>query len=236
MSGAFAAGSALVSVGSQALSASGVNFGLLLTNTRKIDTIIPDVVVSEHHTDRTTITQHPVADNTPIQDHAFMMPKTLVMQCGWSNSASVASAVQGFMSGGVSGAASSLVGSFTEQRCKDIYEKLIALQKQRKPFTVTTGKRSYPNMLIAELTSTTDRHSEYALFVSCTMQEIILVQTATATAPSQQAQASPQKTAAVDDKGTTQASPRDSSAVGGWIEKTLRSVFPASAFSPSSGS
>ena len=249
MSGALAGAGSALAIGRPILAASGIGsalgpFGALIVgNQRQIGTIIPDVVVTEHHVDRVQVTQHPVADNTAIQDHAFALPKTLTMQCGWSNSSLVGSAIEGFSSGGgfsdlggaIGGAASSVFGAFTEQRVRQVYDRLLKLQADREPFAVTTGKRTYDSMLITELSVTTDRHSEYALILSCTMQEIIRVKTKTAAAPSQQQQVDPKKTAPTDEKGTVQPAVRPSALTGGWIERTLRSILPAGVFSPSAG-
>lgn len=238
MSGAFSALATVGSLGSQALSASGV-LPAFIRNTRKIDTIIPDVVVTERHTDRLVVTQHPVADNTPISDHAYRMPAVLTMQCGWSNSNVVGAAVSGFMSGGLAGAGSSLLASATEQRVKDIYSQLLDLQfgKQRNnpdTFSVTTGKRNYTNMMITELSVSTDRHSEYALIVQCTMQEVIKAKIATTTAPAQQDQKKAETTTETADKGKVQPNPNDSPLIGGWGEEILRKYAPSWVFSPTS--
>ena len=257
MSGFITAGSALVSTGTQAIKAAGVDLGplgFLIGNQRSIDTIIPDVVITEHHIDRMQITSHPIANGTAISDHAFMLPRQLTMQCGWSNSNVVASLTQGFMAGGgfgdigggLAGAAGlsssggltggGLIGSFTEQRVKDIYKKLRDLQKAAtetgKKFRVTTGKDTYENMMITELSVTTDRHSEYALFLTCTMQEVIMVNTQSATAPSQQNQADPKKTASTEEKGTVQPDPKDSSLTGGIIQRGAEKYLPPGMLSP----
>src|SRR5215831_5345593 len=108
MSGALTALTSLVGVGQQAVAASGVlgpiayalgpDFAFLSSGIRKIDTLIPDCTVSESHTDRVQITVHPVADNTPVSDHAFILPKALIMRVGWTNSNPVGSITQGAIS------------------------------------------------------------------------------------------------------------------------------------------
>jgi hypothetical protein len=54
---------------------------------------------------------------------------------------------------------------------------LLKLQEERIPFDVSTGKRSYTNMLVRSLQVTTDRTSENALQVVATLRQVILVST-----------------------------------------------------------
>jgi hypothetical protein len=217
MSGALAAGSQLFSIGSQALGATGL-LPAFIRAPRSLGTIIPDVTIEEHHTDRMEITVHPVAQGTPISDHAYRQPCQVVMRLGWTNSNPVGSAVSGLMSGGLLGGAEGLASSFTESRAKDIYQQLLNLQTgtqsgspnappNPQPFQLTTGKRNYPAMMIAELTVTTDRHSEYALMLEARLQEVIIVSTQITNTPGaadQADQSKPQTTAGTTDQGTKQ--------------------------------
>jgi hypothetical protein len=192
----------------------------LLGVSRSIGTIVPDVTIEEHHSDRMQVSRHPIANNTPISDHAYLEPATVTMRCGWSNSNIVAAAAQGFASGlssggfggGLLGAGQGLLDSATEQRASAVYTQMLNLQKSRKPFQLTTGKRVYPSMLITEITVTTDRHSEYALMLECRMQEVILVSEQSAQVPSlgqQSQQQSASQTASPTGTGNQQAAPVD---------------------------
>jgi soluble lytic murein transglycosylase-like protein len=49
---------------------------------RKIGMIIPDVVVSEKHSDTLEITEHPVETGAAISDHAYKRPSEVVMEVG----------------------------------------------------------------------------------------------------------------------------------------------------------
>ena len=60
---------------------------------------------------------------------------------------------------------------------QETYQQLLDLQARRMPFSVTTGKRQYNNMLIATLSVTTESESENVLFAELTLKEVILVQT-----------------------------------------------------------
>jgi hypothetical protein len=211
MSGALAAGTQLFSVGTQAIAASGIPLPAFIRAQRMIDTIIPDVTIGEHHNDRLAITQNPVADGSPTSDHAYMMPATVTMRLGWTNSNPIAGIVQGIQ-GLVSGAGGieGLFSTFTESRCRDIYDQMRALQRSRTPFDLTTGKRQYNNMLIAEITVSTDRHSEYALMLELRLQQITVVKIQSTTQPALANQGLPQQTASPPDPqsgGTTQPQP-----------------------------
>jgi hypothetical protein len=224
MSGALVAISSVAGIGVQALSASGL-MPAWIRAPRSIGTIIPDVTIEESHSDRLTVTQHPIANGSPVSDHAYKMPATITMRLGFSNSNVVGAAVQGFMSGGgftdlaggLAGAGEGLLSSFTEQRVKDIYAKLVALQFDKTaweqggvalmPFKLTTGKRTYDNVVITEISVRTDHTSEYALMVECHMQEVFIVTTSSTTQPSQANQAIPGQTAAPTDQADKSATP-----------------------------
>lgn len=144
--------------------------------------IIPDVAINERHIDRLIITKNPVEQGAPISDHAFKLPASVSLRYGWSDS-----------SGGYEG------------YVLDVYAVLIALQNSRTPFTLATGKRLYPNMLVEVVEVETDVRSEYALMVEANCEQVIIVQTQTATLPPANAQASPQQTAQPVDAGPQSA-------------------------------
>jgi len=160
----------------------GINipgFGpILIKRSRSIDKIIPNVVVEEMHRDRLSITSHPVEIGAAITDHAFKEPRELVMRCGWSNS----------------------TGGY-ESFIQNTYTTLLNLQLERRPFAVSTGKRQYNNMLIADITVTTDAASEYILMATVQLQEVILVRLTTIRQDPGQ-QADPSKTQAPGKTGT----------------------------------
>lgn len=193
---------------------------------RSIGVIIPDVTIEEHHSDRMEVTQHPVANNTTISDHAFMHPATVTMRCGWTNSNPIAGFVEGAASAAVSAfsgaglgdilsAAGNPFNAFTETRARDVYERLLKLQASRQPFSVSTGKRYYQSMVITELTVTTDRASEYALMLECQLQEVIIVTTQTTEGAALGPGSNPQTTGATTETGVTQPKPDPDS----WLKK-----------------
>jgi hypothetical protein len=46
--------------------------------------MIPDVVVSEKHSDTLEITEHPVETGAAISDHAYKRPSEVVMEVGFA--------------------------------------------------------------------------------------------------------------------------------------------------------
>lgn len=151
---------------------------LFSQRSRRIGIIIPDVVITEKHSDSLEITDHPVEVPTSssggssgdgvgyIADHAFRRPSELVMETGFSGGGSV-----------LDFADTSGLGLTLGKSPKEIYEELLALQRSRKPFDVVTGKRMYTNMLIRVLDVTTDKASENVLMATLTLRELITTQT-----------------------------------------------------------
>lgn len=159
------------------------SYALITGAFRSIGTIIPNVVVEENHHDELLITDHPVEFGAIISDHAFKKPVSVQMRCGWSNSSAQ-----------------------TEGYVQQVYQALIALQDERQPFDVYTGKRVYHNMLLQSLAVTTDQESEWALMVVADLREIIITNTQATAAPNA-AQAAPQRTGSPSYLGTQATNP-----------------------------
>jgi len=161
--------------------------------------LIPDVTIEERHKDTMEITRIPVEQGAPISDHAFKNPAELTMRIAWSDS--------------------TLTSAFS---ITDIYNQLLALQVATssppylQPFTVTTGKRTYKNMLLRELQVVTDHDSENALMVEALFQEVLIVNTQVQSASTLQGvaqnQANPQNTAAPIATGPQQLGQSNTSA------------------------
>ena len=160
-------------------------FALITSRGRSIGGIIPDVTVREVHRDEMIITDHPTEMGAPVSDHAFMRPKEVELSVGWSN---------------CSGQSAGYIHL--------VYQELLALQRSRQPFTVTTGKRVYSNMLIPSLTETTEPKTEESLMVQCRVREIIIASTSSTAAPAS-SQANPASTGSTVDIGQRQASKVD---------------------------
>ncbi|MCI1676638.1 MAG: hypothetical protein LKK36_06265 [Ewingella americana] len=145
---------------------------------RRIGLIIPDVVITEKHSDALEITEHPVEVPTNTgdsssgagftSDHAYRRPSEVVMELGFSGGGSLLDA--SFLD-------TTSIGLSLGLSPKEAYQNLLDLQRSRQPFDVVTGKRQYQNMLIRNLDVTTDKTSENVLMATVTLRELILTRT-----------------------------------------------------------
>lgn len=170
---------------------------LLFSRGRQFAGIVPDVTLEESAVDVLNITEHPVeyaaigqhGANASIADHAFLSPTEVSCKFGWSQQMALLNSV---FAGGLFTGISSL---------QLTYQRLLDLQASRQPFDLSTGKRSYTNMLIKSLTQQTDAGSENVLLVSIVFRQLLTAQVATAQLAAER-QASPQQTASVQNLGT----------------------------------
>lgn len=178
---------------------------------------IPQATIEERSHDELEITEHPVEQGAAIADHAYKRPAEVVIRMAWSNSPtsstsfiSQAVGLGATIGGPAARALAALPGSVravqslfsgnANNQMKDIYQKVLALQAARTLFDVYTGKRSYSNMLIKAITADTDKTKENSLWLVVVCRQVIIV--ATQTVVVSNAQASPEKTGAVQDVGT----------------------------------
>ena len=155
-------------------------------------TVLPHATVEEKHSDDLEITDHPVEFGASITDHAFKRPAEIVIQMAFSNTPSVISGQDKYID---------------PPDVKKIYEKLLNLQENRTLLHIETGKRSYDNMLIKGLVTTTDNKTENAMFITVSCRQIIIVNTQTVQL-AKTVQASPALTASPINRGSVQASNR----------------------------
>lgn len=190
----------------------GVQLGveaIMVKPKRAIGPFTAQVTLRETHTDDLEITEHPVELGAAITDHAYKKPAELVIECAWSNSPQNPGLVNGLLgavSGTLRGLGSILSGSSPDQ-VRALYEQLLALQESRTPFDVYTAKRSYQNMLLKTLSTTTDGKTENMLSVTATLRQVLVARTqviSVNSAPAQDMQI-PQSTAPVLDKGVKQS-------------------------------
>lgn len=171
---------------------------------RKIQDIIPDVVIEENHTDELTITDHPIdaaslSGNGAITDHAFLNPAALTMRFGFSNSSisGAVDAVKAMIAGqGIQG------GALTPSA---VYNRLLVLQASRVPFDILTGKRAYKNMLIKSLNVVTELSTENVLMVTASFRQVMIVETKSVPLKAERLK-DPSK-ASTTNSGTVQAKP-----------------------------
>lgn len=163
--------------------------GPILFMQRNIGGFVADVTLEEDHTDELVITEHPVERGAPITDHAFKRPASVVISVGYSNSSLRA-----------------LGNPFYVQL---VYDQFLNLQASLQPFSITTGKRVYQNMLIRRLSVKTDEKTENALALTVECQEIIIANTQTVQGGTGDPKnmTDPVNNAGVTDRGTTTAQP-----------------------------
>lgn len=149
---------------------------------RNIGGFVADVTIEEDHTDELVVTEHPVERGAAITDHAYKRPSQVVINVGWSNSSLAA-----------------LGNPFYVQL---VYSAILALQESRVPFTITTGKRVYENMLITRISARTDEKSENALMASIECREVIIADTQTVSSGNSQNMNNPVENASTADRGT----------------------------------
>jgi hypothetical protein len=129
---------------------------------RAINDIIAHVTVEEDASDELVITEHPVEYGAAITDHAYKRPSEVRLRVGWSES------------GGLPNQFSTAVSDV-----RTVYDQILALQMSRVPFTLYTGKKTYENMLVADIRVSTNSATENVLIADVTLRQILLVRTQT---------------------------------------------------------
>lgn len=155
--------------------------------------------LEEIYTDTLQTTMHPVERGAPITDHSFKRPSEIVIRCGWSNSG--IDALIGMVASLFSGEMS------LSDYVSGVYSKLLALQESRQPFTVTSSKRVYEDMLIASLMVKVDEKTSNVLLCTAVLRQIIIVSTQETTLPPKENQANAASTAGTENAGVKQATP-----------------------------
>lgn len=162
---------------------------LVFGRERSIAGIVPDVVISETHSDEVVVTEYPVDSGSPMADHAYKKPADLTLSFGWSDSSTLLNSV--------------LSGSIFKgvRTTKDIYEKFLELMNARQRINVSTGKRKYKNMLIVSLRTTSTVETESALILEIGLREVLTTEAQTVSLrPEKTANAS--RSTAVTDGGS----------------------------------
>lgn len=178
--------SGIIPVGLSLIDAlTGGLIGPIVVRQRNIGGFVANVTIREDHEDELIATDNPVEQGADITDHSFKAPARLTVDIGYSNSAVESGADPNYVN--------------TQ------YANFLALQANRQPFDVITGKRNYTNMIITLLHTTTDEATENALFLTVRMREIIIVNTQTVSVPPANNMASPQSNGATAGLGTQQA-------------------------------
>ncbi|MBB3004357.1 hypothetical protein FHX57_006739 [Paraburkholderia tropica] len=179
--------------------------------------LIPDATIEEMHNDDMEITDHPVEQGTAISDHAFKRPSELMVTAGWSdspNNSGVANQIVGAAANassviqeviGAAQAVGGVVSMFGSAGATTAsvaaYQSLLTMQANRSLFTIYTGKRTYQNMLIKSLATTTDAKTENSMIIRIGCRQILMAQTQTVTVPGSSNMANPEQNASTTNYG-----------------------------------
>ncbi|ENS4774806.1 MULTISPECIES: phage baseplate protein [Klebsiella pneumoniae complex] len=187
---------------------------LFQQRSRRIGLMIPDVVVSERHSDALEVTEHPVERPTSagtgfIADHAYRRPSEVVMEIGFAGGGSL---LDFYDTAGIG-----LSTPLNNMGPKEVYAELLKMQQERQLLDVTTGKRLYTNMVIRSLDVTTERTSENVLMATVTLREIITSQTQTVSVAAKENMKEGVNTSAVQNSGVKTPTPKDESLLSRFI-------------------
>lgn len=182
----------------------------ILKAPRKFGNFKGYITLEETHQDEVEITEHPIEQGASITDHAFKRPAELTLKIAWSNSPNgngLLGGIRGLVNTG-NIVVSNLLGTSSNQ-VNEIYQKLLDAQSAREPMEAFTGKRSYTDMLIKSLITTTDKNTENVLAITVVLRQIIRVTTSVLTIDRTPAanQQNPGSTQAPTNSGTKQLVP-----------------------------
>jgi hypothetical protein len=168
----------------------GANNVITSVTTNSTTTLVADAVVEEIHDDELVITEHPVEQGSTIADHAYKLPARLELTYAWS-----------------AGSNQNTAAGDPLAFLKNLYQQILGFMVNRTLCTVNTGKRIYKSMLVKTARTTSDKENENSLTVRIGLQEILMATTQLVPLTPAAAQAIPQKTAPVTNKGNTQLQP-----------------------------
>jgi len=145
-----------------------------------------DSVVSEDHTSRLEICENPVETGVLMSDHVFMRPRELVIQAVVTNTPLEMRTPDHDKVTELNTDKAWLIpadSTDSETRAQRAFGLLLALQESGNPFNIQTGLKLYEDMLVKELTTTTDANTEGGLVFRATVREVQFTSTETITYP-----------------------------------------------------
>lgn len=168
------------------MAASIIKTTAAITLQRQVGGFTADTTIEEHHDDTLVTTDHPVEQGSTITDNAYKLPAMVTVSIGY-------------------GAASNQNTGKDPGFLNAIYAAMLQVQSNRTLFTVVTKRRVYQNMLLQNISLTTDKYTENAILVRLTCKEIIFVSTRTITVSNNAAtQTVPQRTLPTTAQATKQ--------------------------------
>lgn len=173
------------------------NAALFQPYDHSIGNFFPDVAIREVHRDAMIVTQHPVEGGGVVSDHVFRRPAELELEYGFSN-------------------ATAGTAGYVQQQ----YAAVLRMKDARQLQRIFTTKRAYKNMVVSDVATATDDKTGESTVILIRCVELIVVSTQTTgtgtdtTQPGQTtsnpdgsvqtAQANPQSTGSVTERGNVQ--------------------------------
>jgi hypothetical protein len=148
--------------------------------------LFPDTVMEERHDDDSVITDNPVEIGAVVNDHAYDLPQDLEVTAVW-DPVTQANGQPGFL--------------------ETMYQQLLNLKQAKILLNVVTGKRSYQNLLLKNISETTDKDTENVLMVRLTFKQMLLTYTQTVSIAPAAQQLLPQKTMPTLNNGNVSLQP-----------------------------
>ena len=130
-----------------------------------------DATVQETHVTTAEVTENPVEDGASVVDHVQLRPVEITIEGVISDTPLGLPILQNIVA--VGRTVATIFGK--QRRSVDAYNALLKLQKERKPFTVTTGLKVYPNMILTELSVPRTSQTSRAIHFTAVMREVVIV-------------------------------------------------------------
>lgn len=134
-----------------------------------------DVVVSETHNATTRVTTNPVQNGAEVANNAINDPITLSVVGGVTDTPFFT------QSGNFGGSVSGITGAFSGSsdnagtRTQQAYEALLSLKNEQILIYIDTKLRTYTNMMLVGISTTTDKNTYNAPIFNLEFKEIITV-------------------------------------------------------------
>lgn len=123
----------------------------------KIGEITIDATLNEDHDYDTFITENPVEDGTIYSDHVVLLPTVIRIN------------------GRVTDAAITILGVTKLSKSIDAFRELVALQRNKTPFSVTTALHVYQTMLLQKIQFPRTSKDGQSIRFEATLREIQVI-------------------------------------------------------------
>lgn len=179
--------------GAQGTEAPGTASYTFSTSVQASTVYVFDAVFRLAHSQRLEKTQHPVQTGANLSSHAYLLPPSVELDIGMSDSmqqyASSGTYLSRLISGSPSSSGATEWSGQSGSKSVNAYQQLLTLQQSRVALTLITRLRKYENLLITSIEPTEDYRTKYGLRARVVMEMII-----TATVSSQPVSAAPNDT------------------------------------------